>query len=122
MSVAHLSVFVPHTPLEKWRVEKEHKNNKENVVSWFPFFFTFLELSFFVTSVSVLVAFIISLALECSLQAGVQRTISRCVCFSCGGMKKCRTQLDARDPPLLPQDLLTAGSSSKSLPDATTAG
>lgn len=46
MSVAHLSVSVPHTALEKWKVEKEHKNNKENVVTWFPFFFTFIEFSF----------------------------------------------------------------------------
>lgn len=46
MSIAHLSVFRPHTALEKWRVEKEHKNNKDNIVLWFPFFFTFLELIF----------------------------------------------------------------------------
>jgi len=45
MSVAHLSVFGPHIALEKWRVEKDHKNNKENVVPWFPFFSAFLELS-----------------------------------------------------------------------------
>lgn len=39
MSMVHLSVFGPHTALEKWRVEKEHKNNKKNIVSWFCLLF-----------------------------------------------------------------------------------
>lgn len=39
MCIVHLSVFGPHTALEKWRVEKEHKNNKKNVASWFCLLF-----------------------------------------------------------------------------------
>lgn len=72
MTVVHLSVFGPHTALEKWRVEKEHKKTKKNVFSCFCLLFLNLGFCHFCVCV-----FSLSLALECSLQAGVERTISR---------------------------------------------
>lgn len=72
MCIVHLSVFGPHTALEKWRVEKEHKTNKNNVVSWFCLLFLNLGFCHFYVC-----TFCLSLALECSLQAGVERTFRR---------------------------------------------
>lgn len=51
--IGHLGVFGPHTALEKWRVEKEHKNNENNVVSWFCLLFLNLGFCHFWSVLSV---------------------------------------------------------------------